>query len=118
MKPPQLRDPAGEDAGEITQVRKRKRILAGHEIPPDVEVYEDGVLQTVDSFRFVDIPLPPRTSSGRSTARSEVPRDVTSNPVDSRSPVSKAGEVIDEPPHRPLHLAEGASNHDQSAERQ
>jgi SulP family sulfate permease len=31
---------AGEEAGEITQSRRGKRIVAGHEIPPGVEVYE------------------------------------------------------------------------------
>jgi sulfate permease, SulP family len=33
-------DPAGDDPDEITQVRKRKRILGGREIPRGVEVYE------------------------------------------------------------------------------
>ncbi len=36
----QLRDPEGEDVGEITMLRRKKRILSGHEIPPGVEVYE------------------------------------------------------------------------------
>ena len=30
----------GEDPDEITQVRKRKRIVGGHELPPGVDVYE------------------------------------------------------------------------------
>ncbi|MFL6247718.1 MAG: SulP family inorganic anion transporter [Thermoanaerobaculia bacterium] len=33
-------DPADDDPGEISQVRRRKRILGGHEIPAGVEVYE------------------------------------------------------------------------------
>jgi SulP family sulfate permease len=35
----ELRD-TGEDPGEITQVRKRKRIVSGYEIPQGVEVYQ------------------------------------------------------------------------------
>ena len=35
----ELRD-RGEDPGEITQVRKRKKIVSGYEIPPGVEVYQ------------------------------------------------------------------------------
>lgn len=31
---------AGEDPGEISQVRKRRRIVSGHEIPPGVEIFE------------------------------------------------------------------------------
>lgn len=50
----------------------------------DFEVYEDGVLQAVESFRVVDIPLPPRTAAGKGATRAEVPRDVTSNPADGR----------------------------------
>src|SRR5207237_4524559 len=30
----------GEDPGEITQVRNRKRVVGGREIPPGVEIYE------------------------------------------------------------------------------
>jgi SulP family sulfate permease len=33
-------DPAADDPDEITQIRKRKRILGGREIPPGVEIYE------------------------------------------------------------------------------
>ncbi len=33
-------DGASDDPDEITQVRKRKRILGGREIPPGVEIYE------------------------------------------------------------------------------
>jgi SulP family sulfate permease len=36
----QLRDREGEDPGEITQVKKRKRSLHGREIPQGVEIYE------------------------------------------------------------------------------
>jgi SulP family sulfate permease len=35
----ELRD-GDEDPGEITQVRKKRRIVGGHEIPPGVEIYE------------------------------------------------------------------------------
>ncbi len=50
----------------------------------DFEVYEDGVLQTVDSFRQVDIPLPPRPAAGAAQQKWQAPRDVTSNPADGR----------------------------------
>jgi len=40
------------------------------------------------------------------------------DPVDRRTPFGKAREVIDEPSHRPLHLGEGASHHDQAAKGQ
>src|SRR5205823_3741476 len=36
----ELRDAKEDDPNEITQVRKRKRIVGGHEIPAGVEVYE------------------------------------------------------------------------------
>jgi SulP family sulfate permease len=36
----ELRDAAGDDPSEITQVRRRKRILQGREIPRGVEIYE------------------------------------------------------------------------------
>jgi SulP family sulfate permease len=36
----EVRDRTAEDPDEITQVRKRKRMLHGREIPPGVEVYE------------------------------------------------------------------------------
>ena len=40
------------------------------------------------------------------------------DPMDRRTPVGKAREVVDEPSHRPLHLGEGAGHHDQAAEGQ
>jgi SulP family sulfate permease len=35
----ELRDPESEDPSEITQVRRRKKMLGGYEIPEGVEVY-------------------------------------------------------------------------------
>jgi VWFA-related protein len=68
---------------DVTVVDHKGRPVRGLD-RDDFEVYEDGVLQRVDSFRFVDIPLPPRVASGSGSSRSPVPRDVASNPVDSR----------------------------------
>ena len=48
----------------------------------DFELLEDNVPQTIDSFRHVDIPLPPRVGAGDD--RRPVPQDVTSNPDDGR----------------------------------
>ena len=36
----ELRDPNDDDPGEISQVRRRKRMMGGYEIPNDVEVYQ------------------------------------------------------------------------------
>lgn len=68
---------------DVTVVDRKGRPVRGL-ARDDFEVYEDGVLQAVDSFRFVDIPLPPRPAAGSNTSRAQVPQDVTSNPIDSR----------------------------------
>ena len=49
----------------------------------DFELLEDNVAQTIDSFRHVDIPLPPRIVS-RDDDRRAVAQDVTSNPDGGR----------------------------------
>ena len=60
-----LRDNGGEDPGEISQVRRRKRLLGGREIPKGVEVYAvDGpfFFGAADKLRDVlsEIETPPR----------------------------------------------------------
>jgi VWFA-related protein len=68
---------------DVTVVDRKGRPVRGLG-RDDFEVYEDGVLQAMESFRVVDIPLPPRTASGSSAPQWQTPQDVTSNPVDSR----------------------------------
>jgi VWFA-related protein len=68
---------------DVTVVDRKGRPVRGL-TRDDFEVYEDGVLQMVESFRPVDIPLPPRTASRGNDARPVAPRDVTSNPADGR----------------------------------
>ena len=68
---------------DVTVVDRKGRPVRGLG-RDDFEVYEDGVLQTLDSFRQVDIPLPPRPAAGAPQQKWQAPRDVTSNPADGR----------------------------------
>lgn len=68
---------------DVTVVDRKGRPVRGlgrHEF----EIYEDGVLQTLDSFRQVDIPLPPRPAGNATSSKFQAPSDVTSNRADGR----------------------------------
>ena len=68
---------------DVTVVDRKGRPVRGLG-RDDFEVYEDGVLQTLDSFRQVDIPMPPRPVAGAAQQKWQAPRDVTSNAADGR----------------------------------
>ena len=68
---------------DVTVVDRKGRPVRGLG-RDDFEIYEDGVRQVLDSFRQVDIPLPPRPAANAASPKWQAPKDVTSNPADGR----------------------------------